>query len=166
MTNYQISKYEEELLAFGQRYTLQVQCERGRKRTRFGENGREVQIMVANQRQVKPTLTRWYRKKAREYYVSKVQDYGVRLGVHVLKVAVSDARSQWGSCIGGSRRVSLQWRLALAPLLVADYVIAHEVAHLREVGHSAAFWRLVESVDGDYQEHRRWLRKFGHTLVL
>jgi predicted metal-dependent hydrolase len=122
--------------------------------------------MVSNRRQVKSVVVHWYKQKAREYFMYKVQDYGVRLGVHVLKLAVSDARSQWGSCISESRRVSLQWRLALAPRPVADYVILHEVAHLREMGHNAAFWQVVGSVDSNFKEHRRWLQRHGHRLTL
>lgn len=151
---------------FGREYELEVCEEPGRKRTSFVEAGKKVKVRIGSQIEVKPTLLRWYKKKAREYFNGKVQDYGIRLGVHVQKVVVSSARSQWGSCMSEGRRVSLQWRLALAPKEVANYVIAHEVAHLKVAEHSASFWELVAKVDRGYEKHRRWLRQQGHTLVL
>lgn len=156
----------EKLPVFGQEYKLVVNKEPQRKRTWYGEANRKVQVKVHSQEQVRPTLVRWYRRKAKDYFYAKAQDYGIRLGVHVKNVVVSNARSQWGSCMGEDRRVSLQWRLALAPRAVADYVVAHEVAHLKVAGHNISFWRLVAKIDREYEEHRNWLRKRGHILVL
>ncbi len=157
----------DKLPVFGRWYELEVKCEEKRKRTRLRERPDGVlSLKVPGREEVRPALRRWYQEKAKSYFERQAQDFGIRLGVHVLKVVVSDARSQWGSCIEKNRRISLGWRLALAPHKVADYVVAHEVAHLREPGHGPSFWRLVAQVDGDFVVHRRWLKQHGHTLVL
>lgn len=75
-----------------------------------------------------------------------------------------DTSSRWGSC-SSQGRLMFSWRLAMAPPQVLDYVAAHEVAHLRHMDHSPAFWTLVARLMPDYQEHRRWLRKHGPALM-
>lgn len=156
----------EKIPVFGEWYELEVKCEQPRRRARFREEGRVVVIKVSERRQVRSVLTRWYRKKAHVYFRRVVDDYCARAGVAADKVVVSDARSQWGSCMSKSRRVSLQWRLALGPPALADYVVAHEVAHLRERRHTPTFWRQVQLLDEEFEAHRGWLRRYGYTLVL
>lgn len=75
-----------------------------------------------------------------------------------------DTRSRWGSC-SSRGRLMFSWRLAMAPPQVLDYVAAHEVAHLRHMDHSPAFWALVARLMPDHQDHRRWLRTHGPALM-
>lgn len=90
--------------------------------------------------------------------------YAEKLGVRVASLAVRDTVSRWGSCTA-SGRISLSWRLAFAPPAVARYVIAHEVAHLREMNHSRAFWRLLGELVGDPRAEKRWLAHDGPGLM-
>jgi predicted metal-dependent hydrolase len=83
----------------------------------------------------------------------------VRLG----RVSVRDVRSRWGSC-SPDGNLSFSWRLIMAPPMVADYVAAHEVAHLLEMNHSERFWRLCDSLAADADAARRWLRCHGADL--
>jgi len=156
----------ESLPMFGESYELKVVCDSLRQRSRYSEKNGQVTVVVCNINDVRNVLIRWYRKKAHEYFKQAVDDYSNKLDVRVLNLAVSGARSQWGSCIAKKERVSLCWRLALASREVADYVVAHEVAHMKERGHNSKFWEVVESIDVDYKKHRAWLRKYGFTLVL
>jgi len=90
------------------------------------------------------------------------------LGVEVPKVSVADAKSRWGSCRPATRglpaSIRYSWRLALAPFEVADYVAAHECAHLLELNHGPRFWAHVRSLVGDERRHRSWLRAEGARL--
>lgn len=156
----------EKLPVFGRECELKLGVEPGRKRTWFSDSNNQVQLRVGGRREVRPALARWYRKKAQIYFEERARAYSRLLRVRVAKVVVSDARSQWGSCMNKSRRVSLQWRLALGPPALADYVVAHEVAHLRERRHTPAFWRQVQLLDEEFEAHRGWLRRYGYTLVL
>ena len=92
------------------------------------------------------------------YALHKSRETAGKINVCVRKVTIRDTTSRWGSC-SRSGHLSLSWRLALAPLFVADYVIAHEVAHLSQMNHSAAFWRIVEELVPEYKKAELWLKK-------
>ncbi|MBR1777093.1 MAG: M48 family metallopeptidase [Alphaproteobacteria bacterium] len=98
------------------------------------------------------------KKEFSAYALQKARKTAEQIQVHVQRVTVRDTTSRWGSC-SRTGHLSFSWRLALAPLFVADYVIAHEVAHLRQMNHSAAFWQVVEELAPDYQRAEKWLKK-------
>lgn len=93
-----------------------------------------------------------------------VAEVAMRTGLVPVKVAVRNQSSRWGSC---SRRgtVSLNWRLLMAPDWVAEYVIVHELCHLRHMDHSADFWRLVETHFPEQRAAKAWLKAHGHELM-
>jgi hypothetical protein len=108
------------------------------------------------------------RKKALEVLSARTAHYAGRLGVTLPKVTVADAKSRWGSCRpahrGAPASIRYSWRLALAPFEVADYVVAHECAHLLELNHGPKFWAHVRGLVGDERRHRAWLRAEGARL--
>ena len=94
--------------------------------------------------------------------------YAAMLGAPAPKVTIADAKARWGSCRpgvrGGPPAIRYSWRLALAPYAVADYVAAHECAHLLELNHGPKFWAHVRRLVGDERPHRAWLRAEGAKL--
>ena len=94
---------------------------------------------------------------------SLAERYASRLGVNVGRITIRDTSSHWGSCSAGGN-LSFSWRLVFAPYAVLDYVVAHEVAHIREHNHSAKFWALVQQVFPGYEAQRDWLKLYGETL--
>jgi len=84
-------------------------------------------------------------------------------GITVTRVSVRDQRTRWGSC-STAGRVCLNWRLVLMPGWVADYVMIHELMHVRRMDHSPRFWMLVAVACPDYRAARQWLRAHGPTL--
>jgi predicted metal-dependent hydrolase len=80
------------------------------------------------------------------------------------RIRIAGQRTRWGSC-AASGTVSLNWRLGLAPHAVLDYVVVHELCHLREPNHGPGFWALVEQRRPHYRAARRWLRDNGHALL-
>lgn len=108
------------------------------------------------------------RKKAAEVLTARTANYARALGAPMPKVTVADAKSRWGSCKPGPRgtpgSIRYSWRLALAPFDVADYVAAHECAHLLELNHGPRFWAHVRGLVGDERRHRAWLRSEGARL--
>jgi len=108
------------------------------------------------------------RRKALEVLGARTAHYAGRLGAPMPKVTVADARSRWGSCKAGVHgapgSIRYSWRLALAPFEVADYVAAHECAHLLEQNHGPRFWAHVRALVGDERRHRAWLRAEGARL--
>ena len=107
----------------------------------------------------------WLKAEARRHLKAEADTMARSVGRNIARLRITDTRSRWGSC---SHRgvVSLSFRLILAPTAIARYVVAHEIAHLREMNHGPAFWRIVEELDPKWQEHRRWLRREGARLHL
>lgn len=102
--------------------------------------------------------------RARDALAAASDRYAAELGVRYSALSLRDTRSRWGSC-SSDGRLMYSWRLVMAPPEVLDYVAAHEVCHLLEMHHGAAFWRRVESVMPDYATHRAWLRREGDALL-
>lgn len=87
-----------------------------------------------------------------------------RHGLTVTRVSIRNQRSRWGSC-SSRGTIALNWRLVLMPPSVSDYVILHELMHLRQPNHSRAFWREVALVCPDWREAEAWLRTHGRGLL-
>ena len=103
------------------------------------------------------------KKQARATLEARVLEHAPSLSVKPSRITVRDTASRWGSCSSG-RSLSFSWRLILAPVFVLDYVVAHEVAHLREMNHSPRFWAHVRSLVADIQTPQAWLKKNGREL--
>ena len=113
--------------------------------------------------QLKERVRIWYREQAARIFAERMEHYAPRLGVRYSALTLSSAGTRWGSCtVGGSIR--LNWRLIHFSLSLIDYVVAHELAHLREMNHSARFWATVESVYPDYDGARNALRTRSQEL--
>ncbi|MEQ9694461.1 SprT family zinc-dependent metalloprotease [Shimia sp. SDUM112013] len=98
------------------------------------------------------------KEMARDRLAAASDRYAARVGRPYTRLTMRDTRSRWGSC-SSAGALMYSWRLIMAPAAVLEYVAAHEVAHLREMNHSAAFWKTVEDIHGPYQEQRNWLRE-------
>jgi hypothetical protein len=108
-------------------------------------------------------LKDYLKSQARAQFAAWARAFAAQLNVKVASVTVRDTVSRWGSCTRDGK-LSLSWRLIFAPCAVAAYVVAHEVAHLKHMNHSAAFWRVVESLAPDMKVARAWLRRHGAGL--
>jgi predicted metal-dependent hydrolase len=102
-------------------------------------------------------LEKALRERARELFLERLAHYAALLGVLMPRLTLSAARTRWGSCSLKSG-VRLNWRLIHFPLSVIDYVVAHELAHLREMNHSHRFWSIVEHLYPDYRAARDELK--------
>ncbi|MEM6848600.1 MAG: SprT family zinc-dependent metalloprotease [Pseudomonadota bacterium] len=131
---------------------------------RAGEDDGEPILSVSGREEhVARRLTDFFRRSARADLDAAVAHYAARVGRRPTAVRIKDTRSQWGSCTPGGV-LSFSWRLVLAPIHVLEYVAAHEVAHLIELNHSAAFWDLNRRLDPDMDHARMWLKKHGRAL--
>ncbi len=108
-------------------------------------------------------LLDFLKREARKELEARTLDYAARIGIRHRRITVRDTASRWGSC-SAQRSLSFSWRLILAPAFVLDYVVAHEVAHMREMNHGAGFWRIVEDLVGDVRRPQKWLRDHGASL--
>lgn len=104
-----------------------------------------------------PGPTAAQRRRAREIITTRVAHWAARLGLEYKKVFIKDQRSLWASC-SARGNLNFNWRLAAAPPEALDYVVIHELCHLREMNHSRKFWAHVFAACPDYKAQRRWLR--------
>lgn len=114
----------------------------------------------ANQSLIERDVTQWYRREAEALFRERVAHYAPLLKVSPSEVKLSSARTQWGSCTARGT-VHLNWQLIKFSPRLVDYVVVHELAHLIEMNHSAAFWQVVKSACPDYAKRRKELHRCG-----
>ena len=110
-------------------------------------------------------LKKRYIQAAKEYFPKRAAYFQQFTGGHYERITIREQKTRWGSC-SSRGTLSFNWKLMLAPLGVLDYVVVHELCHLKHMDHSREFWAAVESVMPDYRERRRWLKEHGNELVL
>lgn len=108
-------------------------------------------------------LRAFFKLQARDTIVPLVDTYTTKLNRHCNRLTLRDTRSRWGSC-SQDGNLMFSWRLIMAPPAVLEYVVVHEVSHLVELNHSAAYWDVVESLMPNYRAHKNWLRENGTKL--
>jgi predicted metal-dependent hydrolase len=118
----------------------------------------------ADPQQIKDRVQSWLQGEATRIFGERLQVYAERLGVGFRAYALSSAATRWGSC-SSDGRIRLNWRLIHFPLSIVDYVVAHELSHLREMNHSPRFWKTVESIFPEFREARKTLRQHPPELV-
>jgi len=104
-----------------------------------------------------------HRQRARRELPARLLELAGQHGLTVARVSIRNQRTRWGSC-GRDGHISLNWRLVLMPADVRDYVLVHELMHLRRLDHSRAYWKLVAAACPGYREARQWLRTHGPLL--
>ncbi|HEY0666055.1 MAG TPA: SprT family zinc-dependent metalloprotease [Gallionella sp.] len=109
---------------------------------------------------IEKAVTHWYRNEAMRVFGECVDYFAPLMGVAPREIKLTSARTQWGSCTSHGV-VRLNWQLVKMELHLIDYVVVHELAHLVEMNHSPAFWRVVEGVCPDYRKCRAELRGYG-----
>ena len=112
---------------------------------------------------VSARVTQWYKKAALPDFTRRLELYANRLGVTLPRLFLSSAQTRWGSC-NSKREIRINWRLIQAHPHVINYVICHELAHLKEMNHSSRFWQLVESLYPEYREAERILKQLSPHL--
>lgn len=133
--------------------------------------GQELHLILSSrsrkprQTQIRELLERWYQQQALALLTTKTRALAGQMGLRFSQVSVKATRSKWGHCTSAGA-IQYNWQILLAPEAVVDYLVAHEVSHLRHHNHSPAFWALVASVCPQYLALRRWLKAEGSRLVL
>lgn len=154
----------ESFSYLGNNYRLKVTT--GSERSVKLLNGRlhvTLPARVSSPEKVREALTEWYRGHALRKIQEKAARYAPVVGVEPKSVGIKSFRSRWGSChLSGD--VVYNWKIVMAPNSIVDYVVVHELCHLKQHDHSDKFWKLVGQVVPDYAECREWLRVNGGQL--
>ncbi len=126
-------------------------------------DGEPVLIVHGDRTHLKRRLADWMKREAKRHIEPLVAKHAATVGRPVRSVRFKDTMSRWGSCTaeGG---LSFSWRIMMAPSAVVDYLVAHECAHLKEMNHSRAFWKLCEELCPRTVEAKAWLKRNGSAL--
>ncbi len=120
------------------------------------DNSRETMLQL---------LEEWYRRQARKIITGRVEVFSQKLNLNCNRICIKGQKTRWGSC-SSLKNLNFNWRLVMAPLVIIDYIVIHELSHLVEMNHSRKFWQLVENHCPEYKQHRKWLRENGPRLTM
>ncbi|CAN7562483.1 SprT family zinc-dependent metalloprotease [Pseudoduganella sp. LjRoot289] len=137
-----------------------------RNRTDYNPDTRELHmglVQGATETLLKERVRAWMQQQAKTLFEQRLDLYAARLGVQYSAFALSSAGTRWGSCTV-QRVIRLNWRLIHFSLPLIDYVVAHELAHILEMNHSARFWATVGRIYPAYDEAKALLRKRAQEL--
>jgi predicted metal-dependent hydrolase len=161
------------------------ECERGlpwREGTVLWHRGERVQVVIADGRvalgperldrldlarvdgDLRDAIEGHLKSVAAAELAARCTELARECGLTIGGVRVRSLRSRWGAC-SSRRAITLNWRLLQMPASVSDYVIFHELMHVKQPNHSARFWREVEAVCPGWRDAERWLRRFGRELI-
>ena len=149
----------ERLPVFGELRELEV----GNGRRGVHEQAGRLVVTARKGSRALPVLLAWLKERALHALTPRAEHYSARLGLPSPRVALSNARTQWGLCTEEGV-IRLSWRLVHVTPALADYVVAHEVAHLVELNHSRRFWSVVSEIYPAWREARERLELAGASL--
>ena len=115
-------------------------------------------LVLLNSKDAKKEVRQFYEKEGRHILADRVADYAEEMNLKPKKLSFRAQKTRWGSC-GSNGHITLNWKLVVAPLEVVDYVVVHELAHLKYQNHGPKFWQLVEKFSKSYREDKAWLSR-------
>ncbi|MCL1886300.1 MAG: M48 family metallopeptidase [Dehalococcoidia bacterium] len=128
-------------------------------------NGNDLDVCLPTGfTEARQVVDAWLKTRARDIILPLTEQLSLRLNAHYSSVHIRTAKTRWGSC-SPRGALNLNWKLVMLPQDIIEYVIIHELCHLREMNHSPAFWRLVEQYCPNWRACRRWLKRNDSVLV-
>ena len=126
-------------------------------------NGTEFITSIENQDKFKSSLKSWYKIKFKEIAIPRLNYFSDKYNLKINQVRFKNQKTLWGSC-SSKNNINLNYLLVMAPMIVIDYVIIHELVHTVHKNHSENFWNAVEVIMPDYKKAKEWLNKNGYKL--
>ena len=156
-------QHGEQLLFLGNAITLTIEHNARSKAVEY-EPG-VLQLAMPNQDEmlIARKVVQWYKKQAITDFTRRLEIFSSKLGVKFTSLTLSNAASRWGSC-NSKKEIRLNWRLLQAPPHIINYVVCHELAHIKEMNHSAKFWATVASIFPDYKAAEKELKAISPQL--
>jgi hypothetical protein len=162
-------KYEdgEKLLYRGLEYKLKIIEDSNIKNPKIQIHQDEIVVVMKQvNRQVMPTILElWYKEKATERVFEKINYYNPFINKKIENIRIKNQRKRWGSC-SNLGNLNFNWRIIMMPDEMFDYIIVHEMCHLRYLNHSKDYWKSVEEILPDYKEREKWIKENGTKLDL
>ena len=155
----------EQVLILGRRYRLKVIQSRDNYSDIPHLSGRKIEVYISENLKedekkdtIKNILFNWYQQKAQRVVTQRIKMYSKLLNVKVKEVIVKAHKKRWGSC-SNNGVLRFNWKIVMAPISVLDYVVIHELCHLKIKNHSKEFWKSLSLFIPDYKEKKNWLKQ-------
>jgi predicted metal-dependent hydrolase len=161
----------EKLLFMGNNYPLKVLEHKGGWTNVNLTDGQflvdiNADIPIEKRREeIQGKLEQWYIRSAKELIAERLELFSKKIGVKVNAVRFKNQKTRWGSC-SQKGNLNFNWKLVMAPTFIVDYVVVHELCHLKQMNHSPEFWQLVGNQISDYKKMRKWLKENGRKFNL
>lgn len=161
----------ETVFLQGQEYELEVNFSpKKRTKVELGSTKIKVQLHAFTAKseqkiQITAALKKFYKNMAKHIINARLEHFNEYYSLKYKRVSIKEMKTRWGSC-SGKKNLNFNWKLVLAPPTILDYVVIHELCHLKHMNHSGDFWALVEEKMPNYKKHRKWLRDNAHFLSL
>ena len=152
----------QAFLYLGRNYHLQFSSD---VKTLTLKNGRFL-APSARREQLHALFREYYRARGRKFIPPRVELFAEKMGLAVDEVTILDLKNRWASCSVKKPKVNFHWKVMMAPVSVVEYLIVHELAHLKYPQHDKVFWNEVDKVLPRYQQQVDWLQQFGSSLNL
>jgi predicted metal-dependent hydrolase len=152
----------ESFLYMGRNYSLHIEIEANRKLAEAKlSRGKLIVFTPSNDEEmIRKALIAWYRAKAREKIIERVNYYLPNFDVEPSLIIIKEQQKRWGSCTS-KKKLLFNWKCIMAPANVLDYIVVHEMCHLVHMDHSKEYWQLLQRVMPDYELRKTWLKHNG-----
>lgn len=154
----------EQVLFLGRRYRLKIIRSAEGERSGLHVSGRKILVTIDHRlteeekkESIKEALVEWYFSEAERIIGERVDRYGSFFEVVPELIKIKDQQKRWGSC-SQNGILRFNWRIVMAPISIIDYVVVHELCHLKVKNHTQKFWKLVSLAIADYKKRREWLK--------
>lgn len=157
----------ESFMYLGRNYSLQIlpNSEGKSIKVKLYQGKFYIDTYTKDQEKLRQAMEIWYRQKTLEKVMESINYYQGYFNVKPNSVKVKEQKKRWASCTF-NRDLLFNWRCAMAPASVINYIVVHEMCHMVHLNHSKEFWKLVEILMPDYKDRKEWLRNHGIRMDL
>lgn len=160
----------EEYFLLGEKYFLEIRKVNMEKRISICVSKEEkkkwiLQTPSTNKKIIRDALVQWYRYQAKKIIHDRVCFYQPYINEEIGTIRIKEQKTRWGSC-SSKHNLNFNWKCVMAPIEMLDYIVVHELCHLKQMNHSKAFWEEVEKILPDYREKDLWWKEHGRELEL
>ncbi|MBE4910552.1 M48 family metallopeptidase [Bacillus luteolus] len=157
----------ESFLYLGNSYPIKISLDRNIEKDHVVFEDNQLTIFVKNHddEKIKQSLKRFYYQQCKALVEKSIQSHQRHFKTKPRSVRITDNQTNWGTC-DSNLQLTFNWRLAMAPIEVVDYVVVHEMCHMVHLNHDRSFWRLVGKIMPDYKEKENWLAKSNWKMTV
>lgn len=160
----------EEYLLLGEKYSIEIRKVNAKERISIRASEGEqkkwlLQTPSMSKKIIREAIVQWYRYQARKIICERVDFYQSYINEEIGMIRIKEQKTRWGSC-SSKHNLNFNWKCIMAPIEMVDYIVVHELCHLKQMNHSKAFWSEVEKILPDYKIRDKWWKEHGKELEL